>query len=268
MANASKHLKLSKVVKVKGVEVKLASKGNVSITFPCIAYPQYWDEAKQKFVTIENDLEMKQAIDRKEKLSYGGQILIKKDTEQSQKIKDVVDKLWAYYKLDKIKGSTRLAKYPLEDGDQKADDLEADEKNGDIYRGMWILKISSNYDDKKGKKRFKAFNKFDRSGNWMPSSNDEIQGYYVNLGLTFDFYDFGSNIGLKAYMNAIQFTDENPDLQFGTNYADADEFEFEEATEEEKEDALNKAIGEDSEDELPGGTNTPDVATDDDSPFA
>ena len=245
MANISKHLSKLKIKKVKGIEVKTKGKTSISIEFPNIKFPQYRDEDSQSFVKIENDLEFSQAIDRGEKLTYGGRLLIKKDSKEGKEIKETFDKLWKYYKLEKV-AKPRFGKYPLEDGEEKADELEAEDKNGDKYRGHWILKISSKYDAKKKKRRFKSFDKYNKHNScYIPDSDDDINGFFVRVGLNLDFYDYGANIGLVAYMNAIQFLDQNPNLEFGTNYAD--EFEFEEQSEEEKEDNLSKALGSDDD---------------------
>jgi hypothetical protein len=251
MAKSVKSIK-----RIKGIEVKTLGKESVSMLFPNIAFPQYFDETKKKFVNIKNDMELKQAKERGEKLSYGGLLLIPKDSKDGNKIKDTIDYLWDYYQLEQRKNAKP---YPLEDGDEKAQELEEDEKNGDMYKGNWILKIDSKWDSKKEKIRFQCFNKF---GKYFPKSNDEIQGYFVRLGLFIDFYDYAGSVGVKAYMNAIQFMDENPDVQFKTDYEN--EFDFETA-EEEKEDAFEKAVS--SDEDLTQGIPVGNDG-EDDSPFA
>jgi hypothetical protein len=250
--------KLTKNIKrIKGIEVKTLGKESITMLFPNIAFPQYFDESKKKFVNIKNEMELKQAKERGEKLSYGGLLLIPKDSPESEKIKGTIDQLWEYYQLDNRKNAKP---YPLEDGDEKAQELEEDEKNGDMYKGYWLLKVDSKWDAKKDKIRFQCFNKF---GKFFPKNNDEIQGYFVRLGLFIDFYDYAGSVGVKVYLNAIQFMDANPNAQFKTDYEN--EFDFEEQTEEEKEDAFEKAVGsdEDLKQGIPVGNDG-----EDDSPFA
>ena len=246
MYTKSKHLSQCKIKKVKGVELTVRGMNCVSIQFPRIIFPGYWDAENQVFVDINSNKELEEAIQKEIKLDYGGQILIRKDSKPGKEIKKAIDKLWKYYSLDKVK-KPRYGKNPLEDGDLKAEELEAEEKNGDIYKGHWILRISSRHDNKKNRRRFKSFDKIDRSGNYLPRSDSDVDGFYVNLGITIDFYEYGNNIGLKVYMNAVQFLEQNPDLEFGTNYSN--EFDFEEASDETKEDALTKALGDEEPDD-------------------
>ena len=236
--------------KMQGIEFKNKSKDVISMIFPKIAYPQYYDNDDYKYVDIKNETEFKQALERNEYLSYGGLLLIPKKSKEASELKKAIDTLWNHYDLENNKKANDC---PLRDGDDIADELESKDKNGDYYKGHYVLKIVSKYDKDKGKKRFQCFNKYRA---FMPQSNDEVNGYFVRVGLFINYYKNGKNIGVSAYMNAVQFMDENPDLQFRTDYSK--EWDFEEAPEEDKEQAMDKVFegdGSISQDEEDGGVS-------------
>lgn len=234
-----------KAKKIPGIEFKNTSKNVITMRFPKIRYPNYWKDGI--CVDIKNDTEFEQAKEREERLIYGGELIIPKGSKEAKELIEAVDKIWKIYDLDNVaKKRRKINPYIIEDGDEKADGLEKREKNGDIYRGHIVLKIGTNYDYKKNKIRFQCFDKFDK---YMPKTNNEVDGYYVRVGLYIDYYNYSGSEGVRAYMNAVQFLEENPDVKFQKDYSN--EFEFEQKTEEEKQDAFEKAVGIDDDDELP-----------------
>lgn len=248
-----------KAKKIPGIEFKNTSKNVITMRFPKIRYPNYWKK-DGTCVDIKNDTEFEQAKEREERLLYGGELLIPKDSKEAKELIEAVDKMWKIYDLDNVaKKRRKINPYIIEDGDEKADGLEKREKNGDIYRGHIVVKIGTNYDYKKNKIRFQCFNKY---GAYMPKTNDEVDGYYVRVGLYIDYYNYSGSEGVRAYMNAVQFMDENPDAKFQKDYSN--EFEFEEQTEEQKQDAFEKAVGiEDDELPLDAGVTVNNSESDD-----
>lgn len=215
----------------RGYEVKLATKGATTIVFPTVVLPQYFDSDNNKYVSIQSKEELQELKAKGISVEYGGLLLIKKGTKDAKLVTDAVDKVWKDFKLK----DQRKANYPIEDGDEKADKMEADQKNGDMYRGMIVIKTGT----QNKKREFQSFNKY---GKYKPSSNDEVNGYYVHLGLYIGYYYKSTSVlGVKAYLNAIQYLDKNPDINIATDYST--EFSFENASDDE----FNKAVG-DNED--------------------
>ncbi|MDX1372506.1 MAG: DUF2815 family protein, partial [Nitrososphaeraceae archaeon] len=78
-----------------------------------------------------------------ETLQYNATILIPKDSKEAKKIKAAVDEEWEKGKAAKV--IKKNSNYPLKDGDEMADELEAKEKNGEYYRGNYVIKPKSSY---------------------------------------------------------------------------------------------------------------------------
>ena len=139
-------------------------------------------------------------------LVYNTTILIPKDSNEAKKIKAAVDEEWEKGKQAKV--IKKLSIYPLKDGDEMADELEAKEKNGEYYRGNYVLKAKSNYKPLivVGKKV-------------VPKADTETfdidhNGWIGRVSLRFDYYS-GMGGGVTTRLNQICFLEDNPDLDFG-----------------------------------------------------
>lgn len=236
--------KLNKFKK-RGHEIKLAGKDVTTIVYPNIVLPQYFDNSTNKYNQVEDEAEANMLRAKNITVEYGGLLLIKKGTKEAKLVKETVDKVWNDFNLDK----NRKANYPIEDGDEKADKLESQQKNGDMYRGHILIKTGT----QNKKKKFQSFNKY---GVYSPKTDDEINGFFCRLGLYIGYYESSSSVlGVKAYLNAIQYMDKNPDVNIATDYSN--EFDFESAGDEE----FEKAVGRDED--FDGGASITDDVEDD-----
>jgi hypothetical protein len=140
-----------------------------------------------------------------ETLQYNVTILIPKDSKEAKKIKTAADEEWEKGKAAKvIKKSSR---YPIQDGDEMADELEAKEKNGEYYRGNYVIKAKSNYKPMivLGKKIVKPT---------TDSFDIDHNGWIGRVSIRFDYYS-GMGGGITTRLNQICFLEDNLDLDFG-----------------------------------------------------
>lgn len=153
-----------------------------------------------------------------EALQYNVTILIPKDSKEAKKIKAAVDEEWEKGKQAKVIKKT--SRYPIQDGDEMADELEAKEKNGEYYRGNYVIKAKSNYKPLivVGKKMVKPN---------TDSFDIDHNGWTGRVSVRFDYYS-GMGGGITTRLNQIQFIKDNPDLDFGGGC----DFEIEEEEEE------------------------------------
>ena len=138
-----------------------------------------------------------------ETLQYNVTILIPKDSKEATKIKAAADEEWKKF----AKQLKKTSRYPIQDGDEMADELEAKEKNGEYYRGCYVLKAKSNYKPLivVGKKMVK------------PTTEDfdiDHNGWTGRVSIRFDYYS-GMGGGLTTRLNQICFLEDNPNLDFG-----------------------------------------------------
>lgn len=203
--------------KIKGVNITLKSENEISCMFNNLATPQKYDDKTFTFTKLDKDLE-----EEDKDYKYGTTLLIDKGSKTAQDLKDTIDTLWKEWGLDKNK----KAEYPMKCGDEKAEELEARDKNGEAYRGKWVVKTGT-------KKKPKIFT---TKGTWKGNTktdDNNINGYFCNVILYPSYYKAGTNLGVTCYLNGIQLIKENPDLQFGSN--PESEFDFEEKEPEVKE---------------------------------
>jgi hypothetical protein len=240
--NKTSGINFKKMDLKKGIKLSLNSKDeqtgkrDCTIVFPTLKYPEYWDENNQKYVKITSLSQLESAKQNNEKLIYGGTILIPKGCKTHYVLMDAINTLWEYNKL------TSKANCPLFDGDEKAEEMEENEKNGSMYEGNMYFRIASMETSKTEYKRmFKLYNKTDKTGKWIPESNEECYGKFVIPQVTLKYYKSGSNTGLKFYFNGLQILDQNETYAISS----LDGFEFEEEDEienEEKENNIEKAV--------------------------
>lgn len=138
-------------------------------------------------------------------LVYNVTILIPKDSKESKIVKELIDEEWEKGKAAKV--IKKNSNYPLKDGDEMADELEAKEKNGEYYRGNYVIKAKSNYKAKivLGKKLINPSNE---------SFDIDHNGWVGRVSLRFDYYN-GMGGGITTRLNQILFLEDNPDLAFG-----------------------------------------------------
>lgn len=235
--------------KIKGLNITLKSEKEISCIFSNLATPQKYDDKTFTFTKLDKDLE-----EEDKDYKYGTTLLIDKGSKAAQDLKDTIDTLWKEWGLDKNK----KAEYPMKCGDEKAEELEARDKNGEVYRGKWVVKTGT-------KKKPKVFT---TKGKWQgntKSDDDSINGYFCNVILYPSYYKAGTNLGVTCYLNGIQLIEENPDLQFGSN--PESEFDFEEKEPEVKEEPKdsNKKDVDVSDDKEESKNH--DEIPDDDLPF-
>jgi len=162
------------------------------------------EEARQKNCKF-NSVKKKWLSSTDEELIYNVTILIPKESNEAKKIKQLVDEEWEKGKAAKV--IKKNSRYPLEDGDDKADELEAKEKNGEYYRGNYVIKAKSLFKPLivLGKKVVKpSTDTFDIDHN----------GWTGRVSLRFDYYS-GMGGGITTRLNQICFLEDNPDLDFG-----------------------------------------------------
>lgn len=200
--------------KNEGVKVKLS---NVILTFPNLATSQYYDNEKDIYIKLSNDTEEEKS--KYPSTEYGGQLIIEKGSKNHKLIKSAVDSIWKQRNLEK----QNRAIYPLKDGDEKADFLEKEEKNGEQYKGMILFKAHTKFKPKKifTKVKGKLWN------GSIPSDDDAINGFFINVIVEAKYYKKGSNIGVTIYLNGIQLLEQNPDFDFSNDCES--EFDFEES---------------------------------------
>lgn len=189
--------------------------GKVSLIYPMVATPQYYDKKDLKYVNIDSEQMLsrytktdknKYITSNNEELEYCVSILVPKDSNEGKKIKDIVDFEWQEGK--KAKAIKSSSNYPIKDGDEEADELESREKNGEYLRGCWLIRAKSNYKPKivLGKKLIK------------PTTSDfniDHNGWDGRVSIVVRWYKFGANSGVSVKLNQICFLEDNPDLDFG-----------------------------------------------------
>lgn len=197
--------------KKEGVAISTNSMNNTSIVFPHLAFPQYYHESKNKFSLIRDQGELNRAYnDASIKLSWGGLLLIDKDSEDATLIKNAINKIW----IDCNLSTNTRADNPLKDGDVKSLKLEEQNKNGDMYKDKYSIKVST----------YKQPDVYDKFGVYSPRSNDAIAGKFCKVLLYLKYYKKGNTVGIKAYLNAIQILDQNEDLIFNRDTSGMFEF--------------------------------------------
>lgn len=212
--------------------------GKINIIFPNISTPQYFDtgdkphklesdkkEYKKNKGCIYDETKRYWKSPTGERLEYNCQILIEKNTEEANRVKQAINEEWQK-NINKLKKTSRN---PLEDGDSKADELETKDKNGEHYRDCYVLKCKTCYKPLvvEGKKKI------------TPEDEDfdiDHNGWVGRVSLRFDYYS-GMGGGLTVRLNQVQFLEDNPDLDFGGGC----DFDIEEEEEEENDFKDNKA---------------------------
>lgn len=204
---------MSNQKKPKGINITLKSENDISTHYPNLATAQRFDNQSGKFVKMEKDTD-----ELEEGYKYGTTILIEKDSQVAKDLIKTVNAIWKEYDLDK----NRKANYPISDGNKKADELEKQDKNGDVFKNKLIVKTGT-------KKKPKVFT---TKGAWKGStkqSDEAINGWFCNVMLHVKYYKAGTNCGVTCYLNGLQLISENPDMQFSAN--PENEFDFEESNE-------------------------------------
>jgi len=193
--------------------------GKVDLIFPAIATPQYYVAKDNRFIKIDKEELLKTECKKNDKgvwykvindekvdLGYVITVLIPKNSAEAKKIKHVIDTEWENGK--KAGMITKKSLYPLIDGDEKADELEAKDKNGEYYRGCYSIQAKSKYKPiiVEGKRKIK------------PTSSEfdvDHNGWVGRVSITCRPYQFGANSGVSIKLNQICFLEDNPDLDFG-----------------------------------------------------
>ena len=152
-----------------------------------------------------NSLKKKWLSPTGEELIYNVTILIPKKSNEAKKIKELANEEWEKGKVAKV--IKKDSRYPIEDGDEKADKLESKEKNGEYYRGNYVIKAKSLFKPITvlGKKVVK------------PTTEDfdiDHNGWTGRVSIRFDYYS-GMGGGITTRLNQICFLEDNPDLDFG-----------------------------------------------------
>lgn len=210
--------------------------GIVNLIHVNVATPQYFD-ANNTPIKIKSEQAREQDCKYNslkkywksitgENLQYNITILISKDSKEAIKIKAAINEEWK--KFSKV--LTKTSRYPIQDGDEMADDLEVKGKNGEYYRGNYVLKAKSNFKPLivLGKKVVKPN---------TDSFDIDHNGWEGRVSIRFDYYS-GMGGGLTTRLNQVQFEKDNPDLDFGGGC----DFEIEEEKEENTDFGNNKPI--------------------------
>jgi hypothetical protein len=213
----------------KGLKyINKGKKDGISI-FPYLA-GQYWNDDTEEYVTINMDdsnvgktLKGKATTyhvntgDGKYDISFGITLLIPKDSKDSKELIKTIKEVAEQNKLKK--GWTN----PLKDGDEKIAENYNEDKDLSIYEGMYYMKFET-----KIKNSLKIFDKYKNllHKNWTMDDDGQYNGYYSRLSSMIKPYKAGSNIGIKGYLQGVQFLDQSP-LEIGGGNIE-DDFDFEE----------------------------------------
>lgn len=202
---------------------------------------------------VEN---LKETMKSNDRIAFSSEILISRKSPLLKKLGAAIKKIAKENNLDACADKVNLKSWrsPLSDGDKKADMLEKRDKNGDKYRDMVVLKVSSKF-------AVKLYDKYNRP--YSPESDDELNGKYCQLQIKLSPYANSSNVGISALLMMVQVRDQNPDMDFGSNPDDvfgAPNAEFGKDKEGEK-DTVNDTVNDD------GGVPLDDSDDDDEAPF-
>lgn len=208
-----------KFQKDPGINIVTQELSNLTIKFPKLALPQYYVNKTVGYKTVENTDELNKKLQlMKEginvKLQWGGEFIVSKDSEDARLIKGAVDELWDKYGLG-IKGGKY---YPIKDGDEICEQLEAKGKSGSYYKNTWKFKSFTNLGMPK---------LYNEEGEYFIKNDADVDGYFCRLIAYVDFYtldDDNYKGGVRIYLNNLQFLQPNPKLQFGVNPANAFSF--------------------------------------------
>jgi len=152
---------------------------------------------------------------------YSATILLKKDEdkEEIENLKKIISMLWKEGKL------SNKSMNPLKDGDEKAKEMEMEEKDGSFYKDYYIFKSNSKFPIKvvDGKKLAYV------------DEDSTCQGRYCRLNLEFYAYKAGINSGVTSYLKAVQILHPSG-LEF--NSSGVDDFDEEPDADMEKGDDL------------------------------
>ena len=231
--------------KFKGVNFVLNSDERYhTLNFPVLLGGQWYDNKNNKYVEVSKE-DYKAESKINDSVEHCTEIVISKDSPQVKEMRSLLSKMAKEYKLPKN------AIFPVTDGDEKAKELEESDKNGDNYVGTLILKA-------KTKKEVSFFNKAVEP--YTPESDDELKGMYCNAVLMFKPYKVGVTTGIKCYLSKVQLLEKNPNFEFGVRAEDA--FSPVQFGQDEKNEALEKAVDEEDGDyDVPMG-DTPDSDSD------
>lgn len=143
----------------------------------------------------------------------------KDNNNEAENFKSLINSIW---KEAKLKANDHN---PLMDGDNKAKLLEDEGKNGDMYKGMYYIKASSQYPVKvvDGKKL-----------NWTGLDND-INGNFGRAVINLKAYNQAGNRGITCYLKSVQVLGKGIDIMTSDYTKD---FDYEEVVNTENEEDL------------------------------
>jgi len=163
---------------------------------------------------------LKEKKEWKGNLKYSVTMMFKKESPEATKLKEVLTHIWKENKL------TKRDHNPLVDGDEYAEIKSQEGKNGDLYKGHYFIKASTQFDIKvvNGKKQ-----------SWTGEDQD-ISGNYGRVSFLLGAYD-NDGKGITCYLQAVQIL-EKSDLEIQSQGASIDDFEYEEVPDDGEEEDL------------------------------
>lgn len=151
---------------------------------------------------------------------YGVTVLIPKDHPDVEKIEGLLQQLYDENKSVHFKAIAMTHKnfwYPMRDGDEYADQQEAQGKNADAYRGCMYIKATSQNQP----------NVFDPMGEDVIDLDEVYSGCYGRISITLWPYSKKGQ-GITVFLNSVKKTEDGEPL--GSAGGTADEFEDDDET--------------------------------------
>lgn len=168
-------------------------------------------EDRLSFVHLKTPVAFEEGADPK----YGVTILMAKGGENAVKIEEKLQQCYDEHKSVHFKAVSMTHKnfwYPLRDGDEAADEMEAKGKDGSAYRGMMYIKATSKNQP----------NVFDAMGEDVIDLDEVYSGCYGRVSITLWPYS-KKGTGITIYLNSVKKTEDGEPL--GSAGGSHDEYE-------------------------------------------
>lgn len=135
---------------------------------------------------------------------YGVTVLMAKGGENATRIEDKLQQCYDENKTEHFKTRAITHKefwYPLRDGDEAAEEMEAKGKDGSAYRGMMYIKAASNGQP----------NVYDEDGEDVIDLDTVYSGCYGRISVTLWPYS-KKGTGISCILNSVKKTDDGEPL--------------------------------------------------------
>lgn len=174
---------------------------------------------------------------------YGITFLFPKDSPEAERFKKVINEKWLEAGLNKKSHN------PMLDGDEKAEEREAEGKSASFYKGMYYVKTSTLY----------PVAAFTKSRKIWQGEDSCLNGAIGHVSIELKAYENRGSTGITCYLKGIQILEEgNP-----TSNVESD-FDFEETEEENQE---NTKVDQPNQEKTKEKSGMELTENDDDLPF-